>query len=158
MKKTRNIFIQIDTDRVIKESGSNFKEFNFDLSIPPVNVSESSFICEQGLMAMGDAEKSFCIDTETGETIFFTIVPLRLYSYHKIYFTEFKILNDNNEIITTSSLTDKQVSFDVYIKKANQNSNVAFDLLAVIEFKNVLGETVSLPILIDPVLRANQGN
>ncbi|WP_166923457.1 hypothetical protein [Flavobacterium poyangense] len=150
MKKSRNIFVQVDTDRVIKE-------LKFDLRTP-VNVSMSSFIYDQGLMAMGHAEKSFNIEIETGENIFFTIVPLHLYSYHKIYFTEFKILSNSNGISVTSSLIGKQVSFDVYIDKADEGGIINFDLIATIEFYDALGRTVNLPILIDPVLRANQGN
>lgn len=150
MKNSKNIFIQVDTDRVIKE-------LKFDLHTP-INVRESSYIYDQGLMAMGHAEKNFNIETKTGDTLFFTIIPLRLYSFHKIYFTEFKILTENNEIITTSSLTDEHVSFSIQIKRADKNSSLSFDLLAVIEHQDILDKTVRLPILIDPVLRANQGN
>ncbi|MBW8683876.1 hypothetical protein [Chitinophaga rhizophila] len=151
MTNSRHIFVQIDTSRLIAGIGLN----------PPTNdqVRENTAIYDQGAMSLGNPVESFAIPVIAHETIFFTIIPLVLYSYHKLYFTDFKVIQSNGGITVPDeiALHGHQVSFKVHVSEVNDGGLLNFYLYAMLEYQ--LGsDIVKIPLCIDPVLRANQGN
>lgn len=151
MAHSRHVFIQVDTNRLIAGIGVN----------PPTNeqVRENTAIYDQGSMALGSPVETFAIPVKADGDVYFTIVPLVLFSYHKLYFTDFQVISSNGGISVPDNLPldGHQVSFKVPIGSVTQGGALSFYLYAVLEYKQG-DETVKVPIVIDPVLRANQGN
>lgn len=151
MTNSRHVFVQIDTSRLIAGIGIN----------PPGNdlVRENTAIYDQGSMALGNPVESFAIPVAANEEVYFTILPLVLFSYHKLYFTDFQVVQSNGGISVPDNipLEGHQVSFKVPVSEVTSGGILSFYLYAVLEYQ--LGSsTVSIPLCIDPVLRANQGN
>ncbi|MDI1256337.1 MAG: hypothetical protein PSV16_09560 [Flavobacterium sp.] len=151
MESTRHIFIQVDTDEIIRHSNPQ--------APPPLNVNEYTKIFDQGWMALGSAIKNFDINASTDELIYFTIVPNELSSYHKLYFTSFDVISTDSSLLTVTPIMPikDQISFKIKVDEAKTGGFIQFALGAMIDYEQY-GNLVSLPILIDPVLRANQGN
>lgn len=151
MAHSTHVFIQVDTTRLIAAMGGN----------PPTNdlVREYTAIYDQGSMALGSPVETFAIPVTADGDVFFTILPLVLFSYHKLYFTDFQVINTNGGISVPDNIPidGHQVGFKVPIGSVSQGGALSFYLYAVLEYKQG-NETVKVPIVIDPVLRANQGN
>ncbi|SFN33021.1 hypothetical protein SAMN05428949_2451 [Chitinophaga sp. YR627] len=151
MAHSRHVFVQVDCSRLIANIGIN----------PPSNaqVRENTAIYDQGAMALGNPVESFAIPVTTDQDVYFTILPLVLFSYHKLYFTDFKVINSNGGITVPDDikLDGHQVSFKVPISNVSAGGELSFDLYAMLEYQ-IANELVKIPLCIDPVLRANQGN
>lgn len=157
MAKSKHVFFQVDTDAIIRniETGPPTKS----------QVREHTFIYDQGLMAVGHAVKNFDIyinqnnDDECHESqdVYFTILPLHLYSYHKIYFTGFEDLDANDGISINPRTIENQhqITLKVTITKALEGKHTPFNLFATIDYY-LLGSLIQIPICIDPVLKADQ--
>jgi len=151
MGNSRHIFIQIDCDRLFSKVGG---------SIPTNDqVRDNTAIYDQGSMALGNAVDTFTIFVTGNQDIHFTILPLVLFTYHKLYFTEFKVVQSNGEISVPNDVDvdGHQVSFKVSVASATAGGTLSFNLYAMLEYQLASGVT-QIPICIDPVLRANQGN
>ena len=154
MKNTRHIFVQVDTESVLREN---------PYPTAPVSVCEHSLIYDQGSMALGNAVTNFIVDANTDQTIHFTILPLKLFSFHKLYFKDFTavVKEGQMEIPTKIDLREQPLSFSIFLGAASKNSVAVFTLGATLEFEIVTKdgkrEKLEMEIVIDPVLRANQG-
>ncbi|HEX8563521.1 MAG TPA: hypothetical protein VF676_11130 [Flavobacterium sp.] len=152
MDSSKHIFIQIDTNSILTGAGANL----------PTNklVSEHSFIYDQGSMVMGKPEKTFSIEVVSGMDVYFTILPLQLFSRNKLYFTKFEVISSNDDISFKDNvlpvIDDHAVSFKATIEKALPGGEINFSLGAAIEYQ-IAGEYIPVPICIDPVLRVKQG-
>lgn len=150
MENSKHIFLQVDTDSIIAGLGSGV----------PTNsqVRLHTLIYDQGSMALGNQIENFVIDVISDLDILFTILPLQLFSNHKLYFTEFKLLEPHKGISIPDDiiLDGHEVSFKVPIKQVEEGGIANFCLYAIIEYQ-ILKETVRVPICIDPVLRVKQG-
>lgn len=151
MADARHVFIQVDTSLLIAVIGANI----------PTNaqVRECTYIYDQGSMALGNPIESFAIPVSSDQDIYFTILPLVLYSHHKLYFTDFQVEQTNGGITVPNNITlqDHQVSFKVPVSNVTEGGLLNFYLYATLEYQ-VANDTVQIPICIDPVLRANQGH
>ena len=154
MRNTRHIFVQVDTESVL---------INNPYPTAPVSVCEHSLIYDQGSMALGNAVTNFIVDANTDQTIHFTILPLKLFSFHKLYFTDFAavVKEGQMKIPTKIDFPDQPLSFSIFLGDASKNSLAVFTLGATLEFERVTEdgkrEKLKMEIVIDPVLRANQG-
>jgi len=151
MGNSRHIFIQIDCNKLFAATGSNTPSNDL--------VREHTAIYDQGSMALGNAVDTFAIPVIANQDIHFTILPLVLFSYHKLYFTEFKVIQTDGNITIPGDvqLDGHQVSFKVSITNVIAGGSLSFNLYGMMEFQMPSG-VIQLPICIDPVLRANQGN
>lgn len=151
MANSRHVFVQIDSSRLIANIGIE----------PPTNdqVRENTAIYDQGSMALGNPVESFAIPVTTDQDVFFTIVPLVLFSFHKLYFTDFKVVQTNGGISVPDNikLEGHQVSFKVPVSNVSSGGELSFFLYATLEYQ-IANSMVRIPLCIDPVLRANQGN
>ena len=153
MENSSHIFIQVDTAGLIQIAGEILPNSQ--------QVSEHAYIFDQGSMALGKPEKTFSIDVVPGKEIYFTILPLQLFSKNKLYFTRFEVTYTNG-LITFSkdqmpSIDGHQISFKMTIDKAETGGELSFALHGVVEYRVPVGEIISIPITIDPVMRVKQG-
>lgn len=152
MENSRHIFFQIDTDGIINllQTSKQLKD---------KAVLQHTVIYDQGAMALGHPVKSYVVDIRSNEDLHFTILPLKLFSHHKLYFTEFKLNGECEGLsVPADQLIDgKAVSFKLPIQTVSKGSETEFTLYANLEYEEDHKKT-TIPLCIDPVLRANQGN
>ncbi|MEO9966380.1 MAG: hypothetical protein ABJF11_11360 [Reichenbachiella sp.] len=145
MGNSRHIFIQIDTNSII--ALNNPKPKNED-------VRAHTLIYDQGSLALGNAVKNFTINVQTGQEIHFSIVPLELFSYAKLYFTGFLVTEDTGIELPSQVKPDTHVlSFSIPIGNVQKNGTAVFCLNAVLETQ----EGKKIDICIDPRLQTEQG-
>jgi len=147
----KHVFLQVDIKGLIDATGSE----------PPSHtlVREYTTIFDQGSLALGDPEKTFAIEVQTGDIVYFTVIPVQLYSYSTLYIRNFEVIKQNDKI-DIKKLTDPSghdLTFGVEIIKAEEGGEASFKLIAIIEYK-LAGAYEQIEITIDPVLRANQGH
>ena len=148
--ESRNIFIQVNTDAIIGIFESGGIE-----AVTPFAVRENTIIYDQGSMALGNPILNFNIGVEARQDIHFTILPLQLFSFDKLYFTEFKVEEKKGIDITTCNY-ERVISFSINTGDAVEHDGyVVFTLKGIIEYKRK-GVTTSIEIDIDPVLRVIQ--
>lgn len=147
MEDSTNIFIQIDTDSVLYYGESPTEE----------QVSAHTLIYNQGSMALGNAVKDFGTNIYDQQDVYFTILPLKLFSDHKIFLTDFKVISDSGEKIKFSPATIEKncITFKITIEAGVPNAELTFGLHAVIQHIKEK-EVIQTPIYIDPVLRIKQ--
>lgn len=144
MGNSRHIFIQIDTNSIIALGKSE-----------PTNeeVRAHTMIYDQGSLALGNAVKSFTIEVKEGQELHFSIIPLELFTYSKVYFTAFEIIKPSKMKVPSMKPKGNVLSFIVPISEAGYGGSADFCLNAVIETQN--GEHIK--ICIDPRLQTEQG-
>lgn len=151
MYLTKHVFIEIDTRRLVQDFANG--------EIPTCEqLREYAMIYDQGSMSMGNAIRNFDVLVKSNEDVTFTILPLELFSNHKLSFTKFKMDENNGGIIAPEFLdfSTPQISFDLGIKEVLDNGAATFTLYGILEYQ-VKKDVVQIPLTIDPVLRANQG-
>lgn len=152
MENSTHIFIQVDTAGIIEIAG--------EILPSAKQVSEHAYIYDQGSMTLGKPDNTFSIEVTSGQDIYFAILPLELFSKNKLYFTKFEVVSTNGDITFTQNpeIKGHEISFKVTIDKAVTGGQLNFALDGVVEYKVPVGETISIPIRIDPVMRVKQGN
>lgn len=147
MEISKHIFLQVDTNSIIA----------LGTSTPSCNqVRAYTYIYDKGSMVMGNAIDSFVIEVEANMSIYFSILPLQLYSYHEIYFTEF-VLSKTARGIAVPGIVyadGQNTSLTVPVKTVDEGGEAAFTLNAIIQ---TAAGTQPIVICIDPVLRVKQG-
>ncbi|RJE72031.1 hypothetical protein [Reichenbachiella sp. MSK19-1] len=162
---SKNIFIQVDTNSVLLGSPS--------LQSPSSSLNalalQHTMIFSPGSMSLGNSVTNFTIgnnqEVKAGSIIYFTILPLQLYSTHSLYFassnpisapqnaahpilpTYFKIV-DNNPLSLGMEITNE---FPL-------KENVEFCLNIILDYHKLNGDPASLEICIDPKLKVGQGD
>jgi len=147
MEDSTNIFIQIDTESVLYYGERPSED----------QVSAHTLIYNQGSMALGNAVKDFGTNIYDKQDIYFTILPLKLFSNHKIYLTDFKVLNDPGDKIKFSpaAMESNCVTFKITIEAGVPDAELTFGLYAIIQHVKD-NKIIETPIYIDPVLRIKQ--
>lgn len=148
MKNTTHIFIQINTEKIIligKNKPSNRE------------VRGCSIICDQGSLSIGSPIKEFAIDVAANQDLHFSIVPLDLMSYHKVYFTKFNVVPNSEKgmKMKNKDLGGHELSFKVEIGKADKNAHLDFNLHAILEYEDCDGLQV-VHLCIDPKIRVTK--
>lgn len=147
---SKNVFIQIDTKALIQNLGATAPSCE--------DIRPYTLIYDQGSMSLGDAVKNFDVLIESSQDVYFTILPLPLYSNSKLFFTKFEVKENNGGITVPAnvSLDAPQVSFQVPVQTVTAGGEAKFILYGILEYMEG-DEIIQIPISIDPVLRANQG-
>lgn len=144
MGNSRHIFIQIDTNSII--ALRNPKPTNEE-------VRAHTIIYDQGSLALGNAVKGFTIDVEANQDLHFSIMPLELFSYSKLYFTGFQVTEDTGIGIPKKVNPDTHVlSFSVPVGNVQKGGSAVFCLNGVLETQ--AGKKIDL--CIDPRLQTDQ--
>lgn len=149
MPQSRHIFVQVDTESLIgiyQNGGTK--------SVTDYEVREHSVIYDQGSMALGNPIVNFAIGIEAMQDIYFTILPLKLFSFDTVYFTEFKVEEARGVDVKTTDFDKQDVSFSINTGASVEDGGyVTFCLKAKIKCA-LNGDLI--PINIDPVLRVIQ--
>ena len=153
MGNSKHIFIQIDTDSIILlekeirklQKKGNQKEIN---SL----IREHTLIYDQGSMSLGNPIKNFAIDVEQNQEVHFAILPVQMYSHHKLYFNGFtciKKIGIHFPKLETKHCLSFRITVDSHAKSGDSTE---FCLHAVLEYEG--HEPIFLAI--DPVIRIIQ--
>jgi hypothetical protein len=152
MGNSKHIFLQLNTDEIISQIKLNPNQDLNQLAI------ENSLLFDQGSMVLGDPIKSFVIDVAGSQEIFFTVLPMNLFSKDKLYFHQVAFTpSGNNTIpIKLENPLSHAISFKISIgKDAKTGSIENFSLNIMLEPKP--GSYVTpLSISIDPVIQVRQ--
>jgi hypothetical protein len=147
----RHLFIELDIQGLIEASGNQ----------PPSKqlVRQYSTLYDQGSETSGDPEKRFEIGVDTGDQVYITIVPKVLKSYSMLYCTEFNVTEQTTEIELPDDILvgDHDLTFVVPIISAKKGGMATFEVSATLQYM-VAGVFAEIPLVFDPVLRANQGH
>lgn len=122
-------------------------------------ILSNCLIYSQGAMSLGNPIKSFTIDVDLEEEIYFTIVPLFLFIRHKLYFRKFDCQPDPNiKPVPELGGKNKPVSFCMKINKDEKNKTLPFSLEIILEYQDLKDpkKTIEIPLIIDPVLQVVQ--
>ncbi|MES2487523.1 MAG: hypothetical protein V4581_16450 [Bacteroidota bacterium] len=146
----KHIFIQVNTDNIIAlyESGMSDKDFEDA-------VLEHTIIYDQGSMALGSPIVDFAIAVDSVQDVYFTILPLQLFSYDKVYFTAFNVESSAGIHIPDCKWEPGVLSFNVNTGSVEKDGNLVFKLVARIDYTR-RGLAKSITINIDPVMRVRQ--
>lgn len=170
MKVSKHIFLQANTDHIIKshanftELSNNFKKKKKKKRTKLTSKALLSFkeevlgntlIYSQGSMSLGDPIKQFTIDVQPNERIYFTIVPLFLFVRHKLNFKNFICKNKNLVPVPELGKENKPVSFYIDIGEETF-TQTSFALEITLEYIDTDGKTKTFDFTIDPVLRVVQ--
>ena len=153
MENSKHIFVQIDTDGIIREKEvlKALKKADDKKGIFEI-IRGYTTIYDQGTMVMGYPIKTFTIDILPGQEVYFTILPAKLYSHHKLYFDGFECTTEIGLRIPDLS-SQHELSFKVTASdNVNGTESTEFCLSAVLEYE---GED-SIVLLIDPVIQVVQ--
>lgn len=181
MSTSRHIFLQANTDNIMKAHGEMVlekkklkkrklkKKKTKELKLEVVNIFEEEvlrniLIYSQGSMSLGDPIKEFTVgvDSKTGvnskERIYFTIVPLFLFIGHKLYFKKFKPKDDKIVIETFPKLGGEEnpISFYIDVDPSEVSKPVHFSLEMTLQYEVSKGEWEKFDFTVDPVLRVIQ--
>jgi len=148
--EAKNIFIQVNTENIIAlhESGMSDKELKDA-------VLEHTIIYDQGSMALGSPIVDFAIAVDSLQDIFFTILPIKLFSYDKVCLTGFKVESSAGIHIPDCNWEQGVLSFSVNTGSVEKDGNLVFNLVARINY-TWKGLAKNIPINIDPVMRVRQ--
>ncbi|WP_420573219.1 hypothetical protein [Kordia sp.] len=172
MKVSKHIFLQANTDNIIKshthfrESLSNFKKKKKKKKRTKLEskalldfkeeVLSNTLIFSQGSMSLGDPIKQFTIDVKPNERVYFTILPLFLFVRHKLNFKKFICENKNLVPVPELGKENKPVSFYIDIGSKETFTQTSFALEITLEYIDTDGKTKTFDIIVDPVLRVVQ--
>jgi hypothetical protein len=158
MGNSRHIFVQIDTDSLALEALANPNAFQSGNTEELCKlVRPHTMLFDQGSMSMGSSTTYFKIKVEGDQDLFFTILPVQLFTHHKLHFTEFVCTEDNGiGIPQNKSMDGHAVSFNINTGKVSNNGSATFILNAVLEFDGFSGKKVTIPLCIDPELKVDQ--
>jgi hypothetical protein len=148
---SKHIFIQVNTEAII------ILNAEYNGNIPNEAVLSQTILYEQGSMALGGPIKDMYIDVEAGQEVYITILPLMLYGYNKIYFSDF-IRESGSDIVTNLPKFDThflsiKIDIDEFVVIGTKER---FGLKAVVEQVLPSGTIDEIGITIDPVLRVIQ--
>lgn len=149
---SKHIFIQVNTEAIIDLNAK------YNGNFPKGSVLEQTILYEQGSMAIGSPIKDMLIDVEQGQELYITILPLQLFGYNKVYFTNFIPQPGSKIIGQLPSFPSHILSCQLGVYEyAEIGAEEHFDLQAVIEEYSGDGNPPKLiNITIDPVLRVIQ--
>ena len=149
MPTSRHIFLQIDTEGLLKEMGTSPAPTN-------AQVRQYTLIGDQGSLAMGNQIENFSIGINPQEDLHFSIMPMKIFSYHILYFTEFRVVDYRDITIPGEVVVDPHtLSFKVEVTDGEPGGYAQFNLFATLEY-NDGNSLISVPICIDPMLRIKQ--
>jgi hypothetical protein len=139
LEAKKNIFFQLDTNSIIA---------SYFLGQGNANVLANTVVCDQGSMSLGSSIDYFTVNVDPDQEVCLTILPLQLFSLHKVYFTG---INPASSPYFTYGQFVKEVSFKITMsnKLPADGTKIDFSLNAVIEVPNM--EPIN--ITIDPKLR-----
>jgi len=148
--EAKHIFIQVNTDNIIalRESGMSDKDFE-------AAVLEHIIIYDQGSMALGSPIVDFAIAVDSVQDVYFTILPIKLFSYHKVCLTGFNVEKSTGINIPACKWDPGVLSFKVNTGNVTENGSLVFSLVARIDYIRG-GLAKNIPINIDPVMRVRQ--
>ncbi|WP_298425855.1 hypothetical protein [uncultured Kordia sp.] len=168
MKVSKHIFLQANTDNIIK-SYTTFTEFlnstkkkkraklkSKALIDFKEEVLSSTLIFSQGSMSLGDPIKQFAIDVHSNERVYFTILPLFLFVRHKLHFKDFVCENKNLTPVPELGKENEPVSFYIDVDPKEIPKPLSFSLDITLEYLNTNGITKTFDFTVDPVLRVVQ--
>jgi len=150
MTNSKHIFLQINADKIAELANMN----------PPILDKMAVNYCliyDQGSMATGDPIKKFQIEIEKDQNVYFTILPLYLFSRNKLYFTGF----NSNEAVDIPmspevSADDPQCSFLLETDVVDLKAPLNFTLDILLEYQTMDGSEKTYKFSIDPVLQVKQ--
>jgi len=148
--EAKHIFIQVNTENIIAlhESGMSDKELKDA-------VLEHTIIYDQGSMALGSPIMDFAIAVDSLQDVFFTILPIKLFSYDKVCLIEFNVEKSVGIPIPSCKWEPGVLSFSVNTGSVEKDGNLVFNLVARINY-TWKGLAKDLKIYIDPVMRVRQ--
>lgn len=157
MANSKHIFVQLDTDSIIMgyeelllEELSN-KKFQEEL----IKLTKAhTMLYTQGAMAMGNPTKDFTVDVLPNSNVYFSILPIELFSYHHLYFTGFQCNGENPIVTPPLSVRQPHVSFMVTCGKREEEIN--YELEIMLNYIDFDGKEESIRLLLDPRLRIRQ--
>ncbi len=175
MNTSRHIFLQANTDNIIKLHGEmviekkklkkkkkkkSAKELK-KLKLGIVETFEEEvlrniLIYSQGSMSLGDPIKEFTVGVDTKEKIYFTIVPLFLFVHHKLNFKGFGCTNKNIKTIPELGSENKPVSFYIEVDPKEISESLPFSLEMTLEYEVAKDTWEKFDFTVDPVLRVIQ--
>ncbi len=158
MANSKHVFVQLDTDSII----AGYEELLFLAKEKPKNIKKKDLIkltkmhtllFMQGSMAMGNPTKDFTIDVDVKADVYFSILPLELFSYHHLYFTSFKCNDRTPNTIPSLSVNNPHVSFKITCEKAEETG---FTLGIQLKYEDFKGKEQSINLILDPKLKIRQ--
>lgn len=148
---SKHIFVQVNTDAIIEIINKN------EGTIPEGAQLDQTIIYDQGSMVLGSPIKDLYVDVEAGQVIYITILPLMLYGYHKVYFTNFVPESASTVIKNLPDFTSPALSFKLDVDgEAIVGAQERFGLTAVLEYSEGDDQPKTINMNIDPVLRVIQ--
>lgn len=153
MGNSKHIFVQIDTDSIIllEKEIQKLHEKGDQQAINEL-VRSHTIIYDQGSMVLGNPIKNFTISVEPNQEVRFAILPVQLYSHHKLYLDGFKCSN-NIGIKYPNMENSHHLSFKITTDAdVEPGAHTNFFLNACLEYEG----NKSIAICIDPVLRIQQ--
>ena len=148
---SKHIFVQVNTDAIIDISKK------YEGNFPEGAQLDQTIIYDQGSMVLGSPIKELYIDVEPGQQLYITILPLMLYGYHKVYFTDFVPESPSSIINKLPEFNSHVVSFSLDVdSEAHVGAQERFGLKAVLEYSDGDGNILTIDMDIDPVLRVIQ--
>ena len=174
MNTSRHIFLQANTDNIMKAHGEmqiqkkklkkkkkkSTKELK-KLKLEVVETFEEEvlrnmLIYSQGSMSLGDPIKEFAIGVNTKERIYFTIVPLFLFVRHKLNFKGFGCTNKNIKTIPELGSENSPVSFYIDVDPKEVSEPLPFSLEMTLHYEVAKDSWEKFDFTVDPVLRVIQ--
>ncbi|MEL6561303.1 MAG: hypothetical protein AAFQ94_24155 [Bacteroidota bacterium] len=157
MAHSKHIIIQLDTDSIIigyeelllEDLGKKkFKEALNSLS------KAHTMLYTQGAMVMGSPTKYFTVDVATKSDVYFSILPMELFSYHHLYFTGF--ICNGDETAVTPKLSSKKPHVSFKVTCGNKEEEVNYQLEILLKYEGPGGKDKSISLVLDPRLRIRQ--
>lgn len=171
MSTSRHIFLQANTDNIMKAHGEmeiekkklkkKKKKKTKELKLKLVESFEEEvlrniLIYSQGSMSLGDPIKEFAIGVNTKERIYFTIVPLFLFIRHKLNFKSFACTNKNIKTVPELGSENIPVSFYIDVDPEEVSKPLPFTLEMTLHYEVAKDSWEKFDFTVDPVLRVIQ--
>lgn len=165
--QSQHIIVQMDTDSLI----ADLMENGGQSPLSSATTKKHTIIYTQGALSMGNPVKDFEVEVYNGQNIYFTIIPLQLFSYHRLYFTacmlEEKQEKQFSPLLTIPDLSDEEgkvsfiLPFDEILryerKKADGSYKAVNYILEIrLDYTDDQGAENSLRLMVDPKLKIRQ--
>lgn len=172
MANSKHVFVQLDTDSIIagyeellkktkgklNKADRKHKKINNEALITLTKMHTLLFT--QGSMAMGNPTEDFTVDVDLNADVYFSILPLELFSYHHLYFTFFECNNVRPKTKPSLSEKNSHVSFKI---TCDVEEVVNYTLGIQLKYKVFVGKDKSckpkeksIRLILDPKLRVRQ--
>lgn len=157
MANSKHIFVQLDTDSIIigyealLSEGLGKKKFKEAL----INLTKAhTMLYTQGAMVMGSPSKYFTVDAAPKSDVYFSILPIELFSYHHLYFTGFTCNGEETAVTPKLSIKKPHVSFKVTC--GSKEEEVSYQLEILLKYEGPEGKEETISLTLDPRLRIRQ--